>query len=114
MSHGGDIRVATVTRMNDGSNLCRYSVGGQSFICPGSFEVFTGSGVSWQSDSNGSVPRGAIFIGGARDHYIGRLSPEFSWDIGTVDRHNSALFYSSFNGNNWIERWSRTYQVLCF
>lgn len=100
--------------MDDGSNLCRYSFGGQSFRCDERFDVFTSSNVNWFTDTNGNVPARAIHVGGNEEIYVGRISASLPWDIGSVDRQNRALFYSFFDGSRFVERWSRDYQVLRF
>lgn len=113
MNHGGTQLVATITRLNDGTHLCRYAFGNESVRCDNTFEVFMGPDVHWASASGGSVPRGAIHIGGQRDHYIGRVSPARNWEIGTVDRHSRALIFSGEWRNHFIGASVRNYQVLC-
>lgn len=111
--HGGNMRVAQVTRVNDYLFTCRYAISGLSFTCDDmNFEVFTGTNAFWETSSEGKVPRNAIPIAGC-DLCIGRLSFARPADFGLVDRNHRHFFYPALVNGQWTEANSKTYQVLC-
>lgn len=110
------MRVATVTRLNDGSYQCRYAYGGKSYICF-QFDVLTGNSneFKWTFGSEDHVAYCSLHIGGSKNHYIGRHLYKKGWDIGTIDTANKALFYSYFSGSKkrFIENYETGYESLC-
>lgn len=117
VSHNGAMYAATVTRINQHSFTCRYSAEGQSFPCQRNFEVFVGGTyfkVEWTLNSNGNVPSNAIHLGGAKKHFVGRVSAARTWEIGTVEQQFRGLFHPFERNGRWTERTVSSYEVLRF
>lgn len=117
VNHNGAMFAATITRVNQRSFTCRYSAEGQSFPCQRNFEVFVGGthfNVEWSFNSNGNVPTQAIHLGGAENHFVGRVSAARTWEIGTVEQQFRGLFLPAAQNGQWVERSLPSYQVLRF